>query len=78
MGICLLMDIRKVRFDSMDEVIPAMLTVVMMPFAYSITVGIAVGFLSYLLCKLAARKYRELNASTVVLCLLFALYFVLK
>ena len=77
-GICLLMDIRKVRFDSMDEVIPAMLTVVMMPFAYSITVGIAVGFLSYLLCKLAARKYRELNASTVVLCLLFALYFVLK
>ena len=55
-----------------------MLTVVMMPFAYSITVGIAVGFLSYLLCKLAARKYRELNASTVVLCLLFALYFVLK
>lgn len=73
-GICLLMDIRKVRFDSMDDVIPAMLTVVMIPFAYSITVGIAVGFLSYLICKLAARKYRELNFPSVIICLIFILY----
>lgn len=74
-GICLLMDIRKVRCDSMDDVIPAMLTVVMMPFAYSITAGIAVGFISYLICKLAARKYQELNIPTVVICLIFILYF---
>ena len=74
-GICLMMEIRKVRFDSMDDVIPAMLTVVMMPFAYSITTGIAAGFLSYLICKLAARKHRDLNIPTVVICLIFILYF---
>lgn len=74
-GICLLMDIRKVRFDSMDDVIPAMLTVVMMPFAYSITAGIAAGFISYLICKLAARKHQDLNTPTVVICLIFILYF---
>lgn len=74
-GICLLMDIRKIRFDSMDDVIPAMLTIVMMPFAYSITTGIAVGFVSYLICKLAVRKHRELNIPTVVICLIFILYF---
>ena len=45
------------------------------PFAYSITAGIAVGFISYLICKLAARKYQELNIPTVVICLIFILYF---
>lgn len=76
-GMYLLMDIRKVSLVSMDDVIPALLTVVMMPMAYSITAGIAAGFISYVICKIAARKTKELSISTVLLCLIFVLYFCL-
>lgn len=76
-GTFLLMDIKKVCFDCFDEVIPAVLTIVMMPFAYSITVGIAWGFISYVLCKLAARKAGELKKPTLLLAAVFALYFLL-
>lgn len=76
-GIYLLMDIRKIRFDAMDDVIPAMVTVAMMPFAYSITAGIAAGFISFVLCKLTARKWNEITASTLVLCAVFLVYFFL-
>lgn len=76
-GIYLLMDIRKVSFEGMDEVIPAMVTVTMMPLAYSITTGIAAGFISYVICKLAARKTGELNIPTVALSVIFVLYFCL-
>ena len=76
-GVFLLMDIRKVRFEHMDDVIPAMLTVVMMPMAYSITAGIAAGFISYVICKAAARKWKEITVSSIVLCLIFILYFCL-
>lgn len=76
-GIFLLMDIRRIRFDGMDDVIPAMMTMVMMPFAYSITAGIACGFLSFVVCKLAARKFREITTPVILLSLVFLLYFVL-
>ena len=54
-----------------------MVTVTMMPLAYSITTGIAAGFISYVICKLAARKTGELNIPTVALSVIFVLYFCL-
>lgn len=77
-GIYLVSDIKKVRFDSMDEIIPAMLAIVVMPFAYSITTGIAIGFISYVICKLAVGKAKDLQVPTVVLALIFIAYFFLK
>lgn len=75
-GIYLLMDIRKITFVSLDDAIPALITVVMMPLAYSITTGIAVGFITYVICKAAAKKFDEINITTVVLSLIFVVYFV--
>ena len=46
-----------------------------MPFAYSITTGIAVGFLSYVVCKAAAGKRKELKMPVLVLAAVFLLYF---
>jgi len=74
-GILLLTDIRNVRFDSMDDAIPALVTVTAMPLAYSITTGIAAGFLSFLLCKAAARKRRELTLPVLFICGIFVAYF---
>ena len=70
----LLMEIKRVDFSQMDDAIPAFATIVTMPFAYSITTGIAAGFLSYVRCKLAARKWRALNVPVVLLALVFLLY----
>lgn len=77
-GIYLLLDIKKIHFESMDDVIPALLTVVMMPMAYSITAGIACGFISYVICKAAARKTKEIGIASYVLCMIFILYFVIS
>lgn len=77
-GMYLLMDIKKVSLGNMDDAIPALLTMVMMPMAYSITAGIAAGFISFVLCKIAARKFKELSAPTIVLGLIFVLYFYLS
>ena len=74
-GMYLLMDIRKINFEGMDEVIPALLTVVMMPMAYSITAGIAAGFISFVVCKLAARKTSEITVPVIVLAVIFVIYF---
>ena len=48
-----------------------------MPFGYSITTGIAVGFIAQVICKLAAKRWKELNVSVVVLAIVFVLYFCL-
>lgn len=74
-GCYLLMDIQKVKLDQMDEALPALITVAMMPFAYSITAGIGAGFISYIICKAAARKTKDITVSTIILCLIFVLYF---
>ena len=76
-GMYLLMEIKKVDFSRMDDAIPAFLTIIAMPFAYSITTGIAVGILAYVICKLAAGRWKELNLPLVVLAAVFLLYFFL-
>lgn len=76
-GMYLMMEITKVDFEHMDDAIPAFLTVIAMPLAYSITTGIAVGFISYVICKAAAKKWKELNASVIILSMVFLLYFFL-
>lgn len=73
-GMYLLMDIKKVDFSSLDDAIPAFLTVAAIPMTYSITTGIAVGFISHVVCKLAARRFKELSVAMVILAAVFVLY----
>ncbi|MBQ0059026.1 MAG: NCS2 family permease [Lachnospiraceae bacterium] len=77
-GIYLMMDFKKIRFDAMDDTIPALITAVVMPFAYSITTGIGAGFISYVICKIAARKWKDLTPASVILAVIFVIYFVLN
>ena len=73
-GVLMLKGATGVNWNDFEEACPAFLIIAMMPFAYSITTGIAAGFLSYVLCKLAARKWRALNVPVVLLALVFLLY----
>ena len=73
-GSMMLRNVRRIRWDDSTEAIPAFLTMVVMPFAFSITEGIAFGFISYAILKLVARRGREVHG----LVYLFAVLFILR
>ncbi|MBN1568939.1 MAG: NCS2 family permease [Acidobacteria bacterium] len=73
-GSMMLRNVSRIRWDDATEAIPAFLTMVIMPFAFSITEGIAFGFISYALLKLVARRGREVHG----LVYLFAVLFIVR
>ena len=60
-GVMMMESVRHIRWDDFTEAIPAFLTLVTMPLAVSITDGIAFGFISCALLKLATGRARELH-----------------
>lgn len=77
-GIYLMMDITKIKVDDFSNALPAFLTIITIPFAYSITTGIAAGFISYVICKLAKGAFKEIQITDYILSIIFILYFVIK
>ncbi|MBP5463885.1 MAG: NCS2 family permease, partial [Treponema sp.] len=53
------------------EGIPAFITIMVMPFSYSISKGIAWGVISYVLCKVAGKKAKDIPAVTWILAAIF-------
>ena len=74
-GFLLLTQIRNIDFDDYAIAIPAFLTIVLMPFTYSITNGIGAGFVSYALLKATQGKAREVSPLLWVIAALFLVYF---
>lgn len=74
-GFLMMGSIRKVDFSDYAQAIPAFLCVAAMPFLYSISEGIALGVISYVVIHLAAggEKRRSLNPALCVLAVLFIL-----
>jgi AGZA family xanthine/uracil permease-like MFS transporter len=72
-GVMMTESVRRIRWDDLTEAIPAFLTIVMMPLAFSITDGIAFGFVAYAILKPATGRARELDVLTYVLAVLFVL-----
>jgi AGZA family xanthine/uracil permease-like MFS transporter len=75
-GVLMVGSIRKIEFDDMTELVPAFVTIAMMLFTYNIGNGLTAGLLVYPVMKLAAGRYKELNAGAVVLALLCLVYYV--
>jgi len=67
--------IQHTNWDDVTEYIPAILTACIMPFTYSISDGIAVGFIAYLLIKIAAGKSEQVSISVYIIAVLSALKF---
>jgi AGZA family xanthine/uracil permease-like MFS transporter len=74
-GFFMMSPILKINFDDYTESIPAFLTIIMMPLAYSIAEGIVFGMLSYVLLKVLTGKQKDLTVVMVVLAALFILKF---
>ncbi|MFZ1412522.1 MAG: NCS2 family permease [Micropruina sp.] len=75
-GFLMMSQVTHVDWEDPEEGIPAFLTMVLMPFTYSITVGIGAGFVTYVAIKLFKGKAREVHALMYVVSGLFAIYFV--
>jgi AGZA family xanthine/uracil permease-like MFS transporter len=76
-GSMMLKNVRRIKWDDATEAIPAFLTIVMMPFSFSITEGISFGFISYAMLKLASGRFREANWIVYTFAVLFVLRYIL-
>ncbi|MRI32194.1 guanine permease [Endozoicomonas sp. OPT23] len=62
----------KIDWDDLTEAAPVVIAAVSMPLSFSITTGIAFGFISYTTIKLLSGKAKDLNSAMVILSILFA------
>ena len=75
-GFLMMTVMSKIDFKDYEIAIPAFLTIIIMPFTYSISYGIGFGFISYTLIKLFRGKFRELHPLMIIVSALFAVAFV--
>ena len=64
-GFLMMQQVKGIDWDDLEIAIPAFLTIVLMPFTYSITVGIGAGFLAYVLIKVVLGKAGQVHAADV-------------
>jgi adenine/guanine/hypoxanthine permease len=72
-GLFMMSPIKEIDLEDYTEAIPAFLTIVMMPFAYSIAEGIVFGMVSYVALKLLSGKSKDISPLMYVLAIVFIL-----
>jgi len=77
-GVLLMSQIRYIDFSDLTIAVPAFLTMVLMPFTYSITNGVGAGFISYVLLKAATGKARQVHVLLWIVAAVFAVYFAIE
>lgn len=76
-GFLMMTSVLKIDFDDYTEAIPSFIAIMAMPFMYSISEGIAMGIISYVIIKFATGKRKEISPLMIVLAILFVLKYVL-
>ena len=76
-GIMMMSSLNDINWDSLDEAIPAFFACVFMGLCYSISYGIAAGFIMYCIVKVCKGKIKEIHPILWVCTALFVLNFVL-
>ena len=74
-GFLMMQQVTEIDWRDLEVAIPAVLTVVLMPFTYSISVGIGAGFVAYVFIKVVLGKAREVHPLMWVVAALFVVYF---
>ncbi len=76
-GIMMMSAFKEIKWDDLEEAIPAFFAGVFMAFCYSISYGIATGFIFYCLVKLCKKQFKEVHPILFVATLLFILNFII-
>jgi len=77
-GVLMFADLKNVDFSRIDVAVPAFLIIVLMPLTFSITKGLAAGFIAHVFIKLITGKVKELNAVIIAMAIISIFAFILK
>ncbi|WP_210580811.1 NCS2 family permease [Actinomyces succiniciruminis] len=77
-GFLMMTQVTDIDWKTPEIALPAFITIIMMPFSYSITNGIGAGFVSYLVVQLARGKVKDIHPLMWVASVLFVIYFTLE
>ena len=75
-GMLMLESVRRIPFNDYCESIPSFICIVMMPLTYSISNGIMLGMISYVLLNMLCGKFKKITPVMYVLAVLFVLKFI--
>jgi AGZA family xanthine/uracil permease-like MFS transporter len=75
-GVLMIGSVTRIDFTDLTETVPALATVLMMAFTYNIANGLTAGLVLYPVLKVAAGRWRELNAGAIILGLMCLVYYV--
>lgn len=70
-GVLMASDLARVKWSDLTESVPAFVATIMMPFSFTITEGIATGFITYVFMKVFTGKFKDLTVCSVVMAMLF-------
>ena len=76
-GFLMLTSVTKINFSDFSEAIPAYVAIIAMPFAYSISEGISLGVISYVVINMLTGKYKKISVVMYILAILFVLKYIL-
>lgn len=72
-GFFMMAELRRIDFTSVEDGLPVFVTFVLMPFTYSISIGLGFGFLCHVIIKVALGKGREVHPILYPICAVFLL-----
>ncbi|MBO5902049.1 MAG: NCS2 family permease [Alistipes sp.] len=75
-GLLMLEPIAKIQWHDFTEAIPAFICVIMMPFTYSISNGILLGMIAYVVINVMSGRYKKISTTMYILALLFVLKYI--
>jgi len=75
-GVLMSQSLGLVKWNDFSEALPAFITILATPLAFSIATGLSLGLISYTVVKVAAGKFREINLLIWILTVLFILRYI--
>ena len=75
-GVLMVSSLGKIDWTKFEVAVPAFLTMIMMPFSYSIATGIAVGFIFYPITMIVRGRKKEIHPIMYLFFVIFLLYFI--
>ncbi|TGA96646.1 NCS2 family permease [Sporolactobacillus shoreae] len=74
-GVLMASALKQIEWDKFEIAVPAFLTVLGMPLTYSISDGIALGFVTYVITMVAAGKWKKIHPIVYILFVIFLIFF---
>ena len=75
-GIMMMEPVTKIKFDNFSESIPAFICIITMPLTYSISNGILIGMITYVILNIICGNFKKITAVMYILTVLFILKFI--